>query len=40
MLQYEYNSVYFVCQKPNLSSIEPVGHTNGSASNGLQEAEN
>ncbi|XP_011500547.1 PREDICTED: UPF0586 protein C9orf41 isoform X2 [Ceratosolen solmsi marchali] len=43
MLQYEYNSVYFVCQKPKrptTSTEQPMSQSNGSETNGLQEQEN
>ncbi|XP_008209419.1 carnosine N-methyltransferase isoform X1 [Nasonia vitripennis] len=38
MLQYEYNSVYFVCQKPKRpGKPEPMNQSNGSDNNGLGE---
>ncbi|XP_015522769.1 carnosine N-methyltransferase [Neodiprion pinetum] len=41
MLQYEYNSVYFVCRKPKANSSSDLSnHINGSESNGSQEQEN
>lgn len=41
MLQYEYNSVYFVCRKPKLNvSGDFSNHLNGLESNGIQEQEN
>ncbi|XP_014227359.1 carnosine N-methyltransferase isoform X1 [Trichogramma pretiosum] len=41
MLQYEYNSVYFVCQKPKKMRVsESMNVSNGSETNGSQEHEN
>ncbi|XP_058799108.1 carnosine N-methyltransferase isoform X2 [Phymastichus coffea] len=41
MLQYEYNSVYFVCQKPKrlYTDDQAMSQYNGSDNNGLQEQE-
>ena len=42
MLQYEYNSVFFVCQKPKeiRENSELTSQSNGSKFNGVQEPEN
>lgn len=41
MLQCEYNSVYFVCRKPQRHINNVIhNHRNGSESNGAQEQEN
>jgi len=40
MLQCEYNSVYFVCRKPN-GHVDGVNHNqNGGETNSAQEQEN
>jgi len=40
MLQCEYNSVYFVCRKPN-GYVDSVNHNqNGGETNSAQEQEN
>lgn len=39
MLQYVYNSIYFVCRKPFINS-DSASHTNGAENNGMQEQEN